>query len=106
MIDCGDNTWFESINRGCINFLKVLGQHSLEIYFVHFLLLFSLPSCIGAFLNQLSSDNCWWGHSSVGFVEFCIVGSISAIIAVFSIFFAKIIGQIPYLNQLLFGKIK
>lgn len=106
VIDCGDNTWFESINRGCINFLKVLGQHSLEIYFVHFLLLFSLPSCIGAFLNQLSSDNCWWGHSSVGFVEFCIVGSISAIIAVFSIFFAKIIGQIPYLNQLLFGKIK
>lgn len=106
VIDCGDNTWFESINRGCINFLKVLGQHSLEIYFVHFLMLFSLPSCIGAFLNQLSSDNCWWGHSSVGFVEFCIVGSISAIIAVFSIFFAKIIGQIPYLNKLLFGKIK
>lgn len=103
---CCDNTWLDGLNRRCINFFKVLGQHSLEIYFVHFLLLFSMPSCVGSYLNQLSADNCWWGHSSVGFVEFCIVGSISAIIAVFSIFFAKIIGQIPYLNQLLFGKIK
>lgn len=101
-----DNTWLDALNWRCINYFKVLGQHSLEIYFVHFLLLFSMPSCVGSYLNQLSADNCWWGHSSVGFAEFCIVGSISAIIAVFSIFFAKIIGQIPYLNQLLFGKIK
>lgn len=101
-----DNTWLDALNWRCINYFKVLGQHSLEIYFVHFLLLFRMPSCVGSYLNQLSSDNCWWGHSSVGFAEFCIVGSISAFIAIFSIFFAKLIGHIPYLNQLLFGKIK
>lgn len=101
-----DNTWLDALNWRCINYFKILGQHSLEIYFVHFLLLFSMPSCVGSYLNQLSSDNCWWGHSSVGFAEFCIVGSVSAVIAIFSIFFAKLIGQIPYLNQLLFGKIK
>lgn len=101
-----DNTWLDALNWRCINYFKVLGQHSLEIYFVHFLLLFSMPSCVGSYLNQLSADNCWWGHSSVGFAEFCIVGSVSAVIAIISIFFARVIGQIPYLNQLLFGKIK
>lgn len=87
-----------------INFLSMLGQNSLEIYFVHFLFLFQLPTAFTEYIISLTSDTCWWGHSSVSFVEFSVVGSISILITLVSIFFAKILVQIPFIDILLFGK--
>ena len=104
ILEDDEKSWLNGLNKKCIGFLSVLGQHSLEIYFVHFLMLFCLPPILGSYLNELSSDTCWWGKSSASFVEFCIVGSISSVIAIASIILAKIIGQIPYINLLLFGK--
>lgn len=99
-----EDSMMDVFYKKVINFLSMLGQNSLEIYFVHFLFLFQLPDAFTEYIISLTSDTCWWGHSSVSFVEFDVVGSISILIALVSIFFAKILVQIPFMDMLLFGK--
>lgn len=98
------NSMMDAFYKKTINFLSLLGRYSLEIYFVHFLFLFQLPAALTEYIDSLTADTCWWGHSSASFVEFCIIGSISMLIALASIFSARILVQIPFLDMLLFGK--
>lgn len=97
--------WVDRLNAKCVHFFEVLGRHSLEIYFLHFMLLFKLPVSLVNYLSALNDDSCWWGSSSISFAEFLVVGSLSALIAIVCILLAGLLGQIPYMNSLLFGKI-
>lgn len=86
------------------NIVTYLGKNSLEIYFVHFVLLFRLPKCFDVYFSGLFTDECLWGHSCVGFVEFLVVGPLSLVITYASVLFAYILKLIPYMSLLLFGK--
>lgn len=81
------------------NILSIVGSHSLEIYFLHFFLLFKLPTDISKYLSWLSSTN-----SCTSFPELIIIGSISLIICFGAIGISIILKQVPFLSQILFGK--
>lgn len=94
----------ERISKTLVQITELLGRYSLEIYFLHFLFLFRLPTSYINYLAKLSGDNCWWGQSSVGFVEFITVGSLSTLLAVACIILSKILHCIPFVGKLMFGK--
>lgn len=97
----------ENKPKGIIMMEKILtffGKNSLEIYFVHFVLLFRLPTGFENYYDSLYSDTCMWGHSCAGFVELLVVGALSIVIVYASVLFAYILKLIPYMSLLLFGK--
>lgn len=87
-----------------VHAMELLGRYSLEIYFLHFLFLFRLPAPYVAYLACLSGDSCWWGQSSVGFVEFITIGPLCMLLAVACIVLSKILHCIPFVGLLMFGK--
>lgn len=96
--------WASLAEKRFVGFFKVLGRNSLEIYFLHFILLFRLPDALVGYLVSLNNDECWWGGSSASFAELLVVGSLSSVVAVGSVLFAMLLMRIPYVGLLLFGK--
>ena len=91
-------------NNVVLSILSTLGRYSLEIYFVHFVLLFNLPESIAKYLTSLGSDTCWWGHSSLSFAEFILLCPLTLILSYASIYFSHLIKQIPYCGKVFFGR--
>ena len=91
-------------NVHILSVLSTLGRYSLEIYFVHFVLLFNLPASIVNYLTSLGTDTCWWGHSSLSFAEFVLLCPLTLILSYASIYISHLIKQIPYFGQVFFGR--
>lgn len=91
-------------NKIILSIFTNLGKYSLEIYFIHFFLLFKLPENVSNFLFFLQNDNCWWGHSSLAFAEFIILFPLIIIIAYSCIWISYFIKQIPFCGKIFFGK--
>lgn len=87
-----------------MDMLGFLGKYSLEIYFVHFFLLFNLPICYTEYMKLLATDSCWYGHSSAGTVELIVVGTLSLLLAFASVFIANLLKTIPFVGILMFGR--
>lgn len=96
--------WQVPFNNMVLSTLSTLGRFSLEIYFVHFVLLFNLPESISCYLSSLGTDVCWWGHSSLSFAEFIILCPLTLILSYASIYLSHLIKQIPYCGQIFFGR--
>lgn len=79
--------------------LLFIGTNSLEIYFIHYFLLFPLPLCAGKYLDSVSNTG-----RSLSMPEFIIVGSLSVVISIASVLLARILKKIPYVALLAFGK--
>lgn len=84
--------------------LTVLGKYSIEIYFVHFILLFTIPSYVWEYINSMNDDCCWWNNSSASFVEFVILCPITCLIAYVSIILSSLLKKSEYLGLILFGR--
>ena len=80
-----------------------IGQNTLPIYFLHYIILFKYPNAIIQYMQSLYLDSCFAGHSCAGFVEFIIIGATSIIIAFTCIYITKILSYVPYINTLMFG---
>lgn len=56
--------------------LAKIGKHSLEVYFLHYYLLFKIDF-LCRWLSQLTSDYCFRSHSCIFVVEIVLVGVIA-----------------------------
>lgn len=79
--------------------LEIIGSNTLEIYFLHYFLLFPIPASVGNFLKMLSSS-----EKSLSFPEFLIVGTVVVVICVTCIFLSRLLKTIPCISLLAFGK--
>ena len=83
--------------------LSVIGQYTLQIYFLHFMLLFRLPDSVLTYLQQSHVQTCY-GHTFSSVAELVIIGCCSLLICFLSICLSLIIRQLPFAHRLLFGK--
>lgn len=95
------SSFFDSNN--CIaKIVNNIGRHTLEIYFIHYFLLFKIDF-ICKWLVLLSNDYCFRGHSCVFLIEILLVGSITLMICLICIFIRKGLAPFPWLCKLCFG---
>lgn len=80
-------------------FFLLLGTNTMEIYFLHYFLLFPMPESIGNYLESISRTD-----KSLSLPEFLIVGSAVVAISLVCIMLSRILKQIPYVSLLAFGK--
>lgn len=85
-----------------VNGLTNIGKHTIEIYLLHFFLLFKIDA-VANLLNTLSADYCFRGHSCATLVEFFIVGTIAIVNSEICIYIRKIIDIFPFPSMILFG---
>lgn len=83
--------------------INSIGCHTLEIYFIHYFLLFKIDFLCKWFLS-LTNDYCFRGHSCVFLIEMLLVGSITLIICFICIIIKKGLAPFPWLCRLCFGK--
>ncbi|MDE6080429.1 MAG: acyltransferase family protein [Duncaniella sp.] len=89
----------EGAVRPVINLFTWLGSYTLEIYFIHYFLLFRLPDPLARFITtSLNAD------LSLSFPEFLTIGALVVVLSYFSVLIACFIKQIPYSSLLAFGK--
>ncbi|WP_148070572.1 hypothetical protein [Bacteroides acidifaciens] len=81
------------------NGLLILGRYTLEIYFIHYFLLFPLPLALGKYFEELSV-----GGKSLSFPEFMIIGVIVISISYTCILLSYFIKKIPFISDIIFGK--
>lgn len=86
----------------CGNALCCLGRYSLDIYLIHYFLLFKIDFICG-FLSQYSSDYCFRGHSCQFLVEMVIVGTITLFVAFISVLISKVIRSFSIISKLCLG---
>lgn len=79
--------------------LQFFGKNTLEIYFIHYFLLFKLPEGLAVYFHTLAKSS-----RSLSMPEFMIIGSLAIIISFSSIFIAYLLKQIPYVSIFAFGK--
>lgn len=96
--DITRNKPYGKVKKYASNILKAIGQNTLQIYFLHYFLLFKYPESIINYMQKLYSDGCL-----VGYTEFIMVGSICILISFTCIYIAKILNYVPYVNTLMFG---
>lgn len=89
-----------------ISNLSLIGTNTLQIYFLHYYLLFRLPEPLISYMHSLYSDSCFASNSCVSLVEFIVIGTVAIAISFLSIYIAKIINIIPFTSMFLFGKYK
>jgi hypothetical protein len=77
--------------------MRFIGNNTIEIYFIHYFLLFTLPTIVGSYLTSLIGGR-------VSFIELLIVGFVDVIICIGSVVSARMIKSLPYLSQLFFGR--
>lgn len=94
--------WFSMPNNKISNVLRLIGENTLQVYFIHFFLLFAIP-VIPKWLMSLQHDVCFGTHSCSSMVEFCICGTLAVIISFVCIYIQKIIGLFPWIYTLCFG---
>ena len=93
-----ENWEFKPIRYG-LKFFSKIGTYTMEIYFLHYFLLFRLPQPVLNYLVELSERS-----RRLSFPEFCILGSVAALICVTCICITHILSKVPFLSLLAFGK--
>lgn len=88
-----------TVIRKMLDGLESLGRNTLEIYFLHYFILFQLPTSVGSYLSALSEND-----NSLSLPEFIIVGTTVIIICIVCIVLARMLKTIPYISLLAFGK--
>ena len=96
-MDESDVKMVSSIKRG----LTFLGKNTLEIYFLHYFLLFPMPDVVGRYFMEISMTS-----KSHGFPELLLVGAVVVIICISCIVLSACLKKIPYISLIAFGKIK
>lgn len=96
---------FFNSNNYVAKALNNIGCHTLEIYFIHYFLLFKIDF-ICNWLSSLSNDYCFRGHSCVFLIETLIVGSITLVICFTCIIIKKGLMPFSWLCRLCFGNRK
>lgn len=94
-------TYLESDNI-LSNGLSLIGTHTLEIYFLHYFLLFRLP-LITLLLKAIINDVCFHGSSAEWLVEIIIIGCLSILICLICIGIKKFIDFFPIISEFCFG---
>lgn len=84
--------------------LSCFGRFSLEIYFLHYFLLFTPPSIISDYLNGIYTSNNHGNEIMVSFVEFTIITPVIIYISYICIFIRKTISYFPFLSKMIFGR--
>lgn len=87
-----------ALSRG----LSLIGTHTLEIYFLHYFLLFRMPHIQSLLLNIIN-DKCFMGPSAEWFVELIIVGGTAIFLCFACVGIKKIISVFPIVSELCFG---
>ena len=90
-------------NAICSRLLKTLGVNTLEIYFIHYFLLFRVDYLCDL-LTRFSTDYCFRGNSCQFLVELCLIGAFSVFIAMAAILIAKLLRPFQIVRKLCFGK--
>lgn len=85
--------------KGIGRILSLMGRFSLEIYLIHYFLLFEMPNFLSGYFSELSMS-----CRNVSFPEFLVVGSVALTICFGAITIAKILRKIPYVGSVLLGK--
>lgn len=88
------------------NALSLIGKNSLAVYFLHFFLLFRLPSSVTKYITYLHTDTCFGSNSCASIVEFAISGGIAITISYACLCIQRILRQFPIAYKLCFGPIK
>lgn len=83
--------------------LKAIGKYTLEIYFLHYFLLFKIDS-IALWLNSMTTDYCFRGVSCTFLLEIFIVGIIAVFISLTCVLIKQILIPFPLIIKLFFGK--
>lgn len=83
--------------------LKNCGLYSLEIYFLHYFLLFRQDFLV-TWLTSFSMDYCFRGHSCQFLIEVIFIGGSTILIAISCIFISKMLRAFPIVSKLCFGK--
>lgn len=97
--------WLSDQNNAIGRILNLIGQNTLEIYFIHFFLLFTIPR-LGDWLMALKTDTCFGTHSCDSVVELAIVGAVAIAISLSSIGVACVIKLFPLIYSICFGPTK
>ena len=84
--------------------LGYLGRHTLEVYFIHFFLLFGLPY-LPAFLQSVSEVSMPIVKGCTPLVEGMMVGVLSVLVAIVCLLIRKVVDCAPLLSRLCFGPI-
>lgn len=82
--------------------LSLIGTHTLEIYFLHYFLLFKLPH-VSALLNTILANDCFKGATAEWLLEIVIVGALAIFLCFVCIGIKKIISAFPIVSELCFG---
>ena len=90
-------------NDGFGRCLQKIGKHSLEVYFLHYYLLFKIDF-LCRWLSQLTSDYCFRSHSCIFVVEIVLVGVIAMAICYLCMMIKKILAVFPVITKLCFGR--
>ena len=98
------NSFFERKNL-VSGILKTIGTNTMEIYFLHYFLLFRVDFVV-RWLTRLTNDYCFRGHSCVIVPEMFIIGFIVLSISLLCILIKKIIYRFPIISSLCFGTTK
>lgn len=85
--------------NGIGRILSLLGKFSMEIYLIHYFLLFEMPNFLSEYFKELSMS-----CRNVSFPEFLVVGSVALSICLGAITIAKILRKIPYVGSVLLGE--
>lgn len=94
--------WFSKQGNRLTYVLSTIGRHTLEIYFIHFFLLFTIP-VVPEWLNSLSTDACFGNRGCNSLPEFVIVGAISVLLCYVCLAIKKVVGLFPLVYELCFG---
>lgn len=84
------------------NTLSYIGKHTLEIYLLHFFILFKVDS-LALWLHSFSTDYCYRGHSCVFIPEILSIGILTLIISFTCIGIRKVIDVFPIISTMMFG---
>lgn len=81
--------------------LALIGRNTLEIYLLHYFLLFRMPQTIIEYTHSMYGGI---ANHCAGLVELLIYGPICLIIAMTCIGIKTLIMQVPIVSGILFGK--
>lgn len=82
--------------------LQIIGQNTIQIYFLHYFLLFKMPHGVVNFTHSMYEGSIANHCSSI--VELSIYGTISVCIALVCIAIRNFLAYIPYVSTIMFGK--
>lgn len=83
-------------------FLRLIGRNTLEIYLIHYFLLFKVTAFLPLLL-PMTTDYCFRGHSCVFIAELALIGMTAVFISLMCVLIKKLISPFPLIGNLCLG---